>query len=158
MRLFHGDGSDAADTPFQIPCFRRLGQIATRSMDLVELPGGLAVAIWPERTGYGGRTLLQQITSTTPWSESIRMAIVAPSGRRGSETLTVTAPESTALVGPRTESSGPYAADFAVRAVSEGDRVVVTWRDERADAPGIYACSFHCRAFPADAGASDDAH
>lgn len=157
MRVFHGDGSDAADAAFQVGCVRSAGHYVTRSMDLVELSNGLAAVVWGERTGYGGLADLQQpITSSTPWTEGIQMAIVTPSGRRGSDVVRVTSDEATQLIAARSETGGPLPADFVPRAVSEGDRVVVTWRDERADAPGIYARSFHCRATSWDAGSAID--
>lgn len=159
MRTFHGDGRDANDTPFQVGCFRHQDQYVTRSMDLVELGSGDAVVIWGERTAYGGTANLQQtITSSTPWSEGIYMAMLTPSGRRGSQIVRVTPPEATMLGGAaRTASTGPFPGDFAVRATSEGDHVVVTWTDTRPDAPGIYARSYRCRRSGADGGASSDA-
>jgi hypothetical protein len=157
MRTFHGDGRDATDTPFQIGCFRQQDHFVTRSMDLVELSSGDAVVIWGERTAYGGTANLEQtITSSTPWSEGIFMAMVTPSGRRGSDIVRVTPPGATMIGGaPRTASTGPFPQDFAVRATSEGDHVVVTWTDTRPDAPGIYARSYHCGRVGADAGALD---
>jgi hypothetical protein len=127
--------------------------------DLVELSSGDAVVIWGERTAYGGLANLQQmITSSTPWSEGIYMAMVTPSGRRGSEVVKVTPPDATTIGGRRrTPTTGPYRGDFAVRATSEGDHVVVTWTDSRPDTPGIYARSYHCRRTGADAAAPFDA-
>jgi hypothetical protein len=155
MRAFHGDGHDAGDTAFQVGCMRHQDQLVTRSMDLVELTSGDAVVVWAERTAYGGTANLQQtITSGTPWSEGIFMTMMTPSGRRGSDIIRVTPPESTMLGGAaRTATDGPFPADFAVRATSEGDHVVVTWTDTRPDAPGIYARSYHCRRGAADAAA-----
>ncbi len=57
----------------------------------------------------------------------------------------VHAPMATALADvPRTDTQGPWPADFELMAASEGEDVVVVWDDARASAPGVYARRLRC--------------
>jgi hypothetical protein len=149
LRAFEADGSGAHDTPFQLACMR--ADRITRSARLVALDGGYAAIAWAERPRVGGRRDgLVQITTSTPWDEGIYLTMIRPDGRRGSDIVRVTSDESTIMgtaLERRTETSGPYPGDMTVSAASEGNRVVLAWRDERLDAPGIYVRSYTCAPF-----------
>jgi len=145
LRAFDDDGSNAHDTPFQLACMR--SERVTRSERLLELTGGYAALAWAERPRLGRDDNLTQITLSTPWDEGIYLTMIRPDGRRGSEIMRVTGEGSTIMgtaLDRRTETSGPYPGDMTVSATSEGDRVVLAWRDERVDAPGIYLRSYTC--------------
>ncbi len=75
------------------------------------------------------------------------MTTIDGEGRRAAEIVRVTAPESTAMTNagtPRTETTGPFTGEFQVMAATEGDQVVVVWRDLRPDAPGYYGRRYRC--------------
>ena len=119
---------------------------------LTPLEMGHAVIAYGERTNfsYVGNEYTR-LTASTPWEEGVFLHTIDDAGRRASEIIRVTPPESTALANPtapRTEFTGPFPGDFEVQAVSEGDEVVVAWRDHRPDAPGYYARRFRCTERP----------
>lgn len=148
LRAFRDDGTEPGDIPFQLACMH--SDRVTRSARLVELAGGDAALAWAERPRLGRQDNLTQITRSTPWDEGIYLTMIRPDGRRGSDIVRVTSDESTIMgeaLDRRTDTSGPYPGDMTVSAASEGNRVVLAWRDERVDAPGIYVRSYTCERF-----------
>jgi len=145
LRTFEEDGSGAHDIPFQLACMRSAR--VTRSARLLELSNGYAALAWAERPRLGQNDNLTQITLDTPWDEGIYLTMIRPDGRRGSEIVRVTSDVSTIIgtaLDRRADTSGPYPGDMTVSAASEGNHVVLAWRDERVDAPGIYIRSYTC--------------
>ncbi len=138
MHVMDADGSHVHDTPWQLPCDGNRDRYFTASSELGSLPSGDAIIAWGERNAYGmlnawGTT----ITSSTPWTEGIQLAMITPEGRRGSAIVSVTAPESTSLgPTPRTADRGPFPRDYLVYMAVDGDQVVIAWDDQRPDAPG----------------------
>jgi len=143
VRVMHLDGSDAKDAPWQIPCLRGADTF-TSAVELEAVPGG-AVLVWNEHTDIRG-----WITEDVEhYEESIRAVLLTPEGQRGSEIVTVTPPESTVLEDlPRTELRGPVPREYHVATAAEEDRVGVTWRDRRTDAPGVYVRHLRCTVDP----------
>ena len=135
------DGSDSERAPWQPPCVATTGytegEARTAWVELVEVPGG-AVFIW-EEAPYVGLSL----TDTDTWYEHINAVLITPEGKRGSAIVTVTAPESTAVVGT-IGPSGAISSHFVGHADSDGNHVAVAWTDLRADAPGLYARHLRC--------------
>ncbi|MFW6050121.1 MAG: hypothetical protein ACODAU_03035 [Myxococcota bacterium] len=133
LGVMRADGSGARDAPWQMPCMARPDKWMSRSVELQPVPGG-AVLVWAQRRrdlGEGAEDYEQRIFAT----------LITPGGRRGSEIVQVTAPESTAGI-----EGG--VGDWVVGAATDGERVVVTWLDRRPDAPGIYARSLRCGVDP----------
>lgn len=79
--------------------------------------------------------------------EGVFLTTIDGQGRRAAEVVRVSAPESTSVTGvgvPRTATNGPFPGDFHVLAATEGEVVVVVWRDLRSDAPGYYGRRYRC--------------
>ena len=136
------DGSESERADWQPPCVGKsgyeVGQARTTWVELVEVPGG-AVFIW-EEAAYVGLYLTDQ----DPWFQHINAVLITPDGKRGSEIVTVTAPEST-VVGPIGSVEGTAIPQhFLGHADSDGNHVAVAWGDLRADAPGLYARHLRC--------------
>lgn len=111
------------------------------------LANGHAALVYGERTSFPfGFEYLMRFRTDVEWYEGVFLTTINGEGQRAAEIVRVTPPESTAVVGlePRTESSGPFPGDFEVLAATEGDVVVVVWRDLRPDAPGYYGRRFRC--------------
>lgn len=139
------DGSESDPAPWQPPCVGTTGytegEARTAWVELVEVPGG-AVFIWEEAPYVGLR-----LTDEDTWYEHINAVLLTPEGKRGSEIITVTAPQST-VVGPIGPYPGTYAQHFVGHADSDGNHVAVVWTDLRADAPGLYARHLRCAVDP----------
>jgi hypothetical protein len=150
------DGSRPRHAAWQLPCLRLSNSevfyevMRTNRRFLGKLPRGRAVAVWNERNRYGLLTYVQLVTRDTPWREGIYLAMVTEDGLRGSEVVRVTDDEATALPPrpERTETYGPFPADFDLDIATEGDRVFVAWQDRRRHAPGIYGRLFRCTDAP----------
>ncbi len=163
LRLVDPDGQNPRDAPYQMSCrpprdalrLQQNGPTLSAWVILQPLSSGHAVMAYGERTNYSppGTEYARRLTATTPWQEGVFVHTLDEEGRRASDVVRVSAPESTAMVNPttpRTETDGPFPGEFEVQAVSEGDRVVVAWWDNRPDAPGYYARSFRCTALPTE--------
>lgn len=75
------------------------------------------------------------------FQEGVFLTTIDGQGRRASDVVRVTPPASTAVYGTREDG---FPGEFEVQAATEGDVVVVVWRDLRPDAPGYYARRFRC--------------
>lgn len=159
LRLVEPDGTSARDAPYQMRCrpphdgLRQMqnGPFLSQWVVVQPLASGHAVMAYGERTNYSppGTEYVRRITASTPWEEGVFLHTIDEQGRRASEIVRVSAPESTATIGaatPRTDEDGPFPGEFEVQAISEGDDVVVVWNDRRPDAPGYYARRFQCAA------------
>ena len=159
LRLVEPDGGSPRDAPYQLRC-RNLPGALSRSehsrwlsqwVVLQPLASGHAALAYGERTQHSLVPFTTRVTSDVRWEEGVFLHTIDSEGRRSSEILRVSADESSALsnpLAPRTPDSGPYPGDFEVQAVTEGDDVVVAWRDNRPDAPGYYARRYHCAEIP----------
>lgn len=163
LRLVEPDGSNPRHAPWQLPCYERPGSFeeALRAVGhgreppegswaptvsawiVVEpLPNGRAALVWGERTSFPTpNESLTRLTPSVPYEEGVFLATIDGQGRRASERVRVTPPEATAIAGTREDG---WPGEFEVQAATEGDVVVVVWRDLRADAPGYYARRFRC--------------
>ncbi len=159
LMLVAPDGTGAHAAPFQMRCqpppdgLRRglNGPTLSAWVVLQPLASGHAVIAYGERTNYSppGTEFVRAITASTEWEDGVFLHTIDERGRRASEILRVSAPETTGLLGPttpRTATTGPYPGELEVQAISEGDDVVVAWFDRRPDAPGYYARRYHCGA------------
>ncbi len=163
LRLVEPDGSNPRPAPWQLPCylepgsFERAGWAVTHGEEPPEgswartisewivvepLTNGRAALAWGERTGFPyPNEYTTRLTSDVPYDEGVFLATIDGQGRRASERVRVTPPEATAIAGTREDG---WPGEFEVQAATEGDVVVVVWRDLRADAPGYYARRFRC--------------
>ncbi len=157
LRLVEPDGSSPRDAPYQMRCRPPAGSLArmqngpylSQWVVVEPLASGHAVMAYGERTNYSppGTEYARRITASTPWEEGVFLHTIDDEGRRASEIVRVTDPESTAMVNaaqPRTRDDGPFPGEFEVQAVTEGDDVIVVWSDNRLDVPGYYARRFRC--------------
>ena len=154
LRLVDPDGRNARFAPWQLPCRPprdrdRFAPWLTAWLAVEPLAAGHAALVWGERTNVApGLEYVTRLTTEVDWQEGVFLTTIDGQGRRAAEIVRVSAPESTAVVGgvPRTPTSGPFPGDFQVMAASEGDEVVVVWRDLRPDAPGYYGRRYRCSA------------
>jgi len=143
LTVMSRDGSDSERAPWQPPCVGSEsgiveGQPRTTWVELAEVPGG-AVFIWEEAPYVG-----LYLTDSDVWYERIHAVLLTPDGKRGSEIVTVTAPQST-VVGPIGPDEGTnIERHFVGHADSDGNHVAVAWSDLRRDAPGLYARHLRC--------------
>lgn len=156
LRLVNADGGDARNAAWQLGCRPpedaiRHGLFApwlTEWIAVEPLASGHAAIAYGERTNFvPGLEYVTPLSTAVEWNEGVFLATVDAVGRRASEIVRVTPPESTHVNGigiPRTEAGGPYPGDFPVVAATEGDTVVVAWHDLRQDAPGYYARRYRC--------------
>jgi len=143
LTVMSRDGSDSERAPWQPPCVGSEsgiveGQPRTTWVELAEVPGGV-VFIWEEAPYVG-----LYLTDSDVWYERIHAVLLTPDGKRGSEIVTVTAPQST-VVGPIGPDEGTnIERHFVGHADSDGNHVAVAWSDLRRDAPGLYARHLRC--------------
>jgi len=159
LRLVEPDGSSPRDAPYQMPCRNAHGALIRRDWAdtlsqwvVVEpLASGHAIIAYGERPYHDSAPFTRRVDTRVRWEEGVFLHTIDEAGRRSSDIVRVTPPQSTALADPltpRTADSGPIPGDFEVQAVTEGDDVVVAWRDNRPDAPGYYARRYRCTENP----------
>jgi len=159
LRLVEPDGRSPRDAPYQLRCRAEAGalQRGERSQTVSQwvvvqpLAFGHAVIAYGERPNHDPAPFTRRVTSSVNWEEGVFLHTIDDEGRRASDIIRVTPPESTALLTPSTPftlDSGPIPGDYEVQAITEGDDVVVAWRDTRPDAPGYYARRFRCTERP----------
>lgn len=139
LRVLNDDGTKARRAPWQFPCMDNRTRYHTKSNDLVELPNGLALAVWSERNAFNGEPYSTRVDDRALLDEGIHVTVVTSDGRRGSNVIEVTDAAATAL-GPTTV----FPRDFLTYVAVDGWDVVVGWADSRADAPGFYARRLRC--------------
>lgn len=163
LRLVEPDGSDPRHAPWQLPCYKRPGSLteALRAVGhgrappegswaptvsawivVEQLPNGRAALVYGERTSFPTpNELATRLTASVPYEEGVFLTTIDGRGRRASERVRVSPPETTAITGTREDG---WPGEIEVQAATEGDVVVVVWRDLRPDAPGYYARRFRC--------------
>lgn len=163
LRLVEPDGRNPHHAPWQLPCYKRPGSLdealgawvhgreppdgswaPTVSAWIVveQLPNGRAALVWGERTSFPSpHENTTHLTADVPYEEGVFLTTIDGEGRRASDVVRVTPPEATAIAGTREDG---WPGEFEVQAATEGDVVVVVWRDLRRDAPGYYGRRFRC--------------
>lgn len=161
LRLVEPDGENPRHAPWQMRCYLPPGSRPTIRnptgtpspfysdwIAVEPLANGHAALAYGERTNFPfGLEYVTRLTSDVEWEEGVLLTTIDERGRRASEIVRVSAPEPTSVTGveiERTATTGPYPGDFHVQAVTEGNVVVVVWRDLRPDAPGYYGRRYRC--------------
>jgi hypothetical protein len=163
LRLVGPDGSNPRHAPWQLPCYLPEGSRRTALQAKVHgrepppgswapvlsawivvepLANGHAALAWGERTSFPtGEEYLTRLTPEIEYEEGVFLTTIDGQGRRASDIIRVSPPETTAVYWTREDG---FPGELDVQAATEGDVVVVVWRDLRPDAPGYYARRYRC--------------
>jgi len=131
LRLVEPDGSSPRLAPYQMPCLN--APDAHRRGEANEVVSAWVV-LSPLASGHAAIAYGETVAGV---ADGVFLHTIDAAGRRSSEIMRVTPPVTSAT-----------SEDFQVQMVSEGDDVIVAWRDSRPDTPGYYARRYHCGPLP----------
>ena len=151
--LVPGTGGGSGRAPWQLPCRPppdsytdpRIAPTVTQYIALEPLANGHAAMAYGERTNFAAPLTFNGWAGGPDWQEGVFLQTMDGQGRRASDRMRVTPAGSTATWGDATIRA---AGDYQVEAATEGDVVVVVWRDTRLDAPGYYGRRYRCTTRP----------